>query len=210
MLGKMKVIGVCGPSGSGKGVVCEGFAKIGIPTINADDVYHKLTCAPGECLKALSDEFGNEIIGADGGLDRRALAKIVFSSEGADERRIKLNEISHRFVLAEIRRILKDLSVENKYAVVDAPLLFESGLANDCDVKVCVEVDDNIRIERICKRDGISKKEARARIKSQMDDRALDRVCDYVIDNYGTKDEMYTAAANLIKLIEEEDMENER
>ena len=205
MLGNMKVIGVCGPSGSGKGVVCEGFRKIGIPTINADEVYHRLTSGAGECMDALRLEFGEEIVNPEGGLDRRALARIVFSAEGSEERRKKLNEISHKFVLAEIYRILDTLKADNKYAVIDAPLLFESGLARDCDIKVCIEVDDNIRIERICKRDGITKKEARARIKSQMDDRALDRVCDYVIDNYGTKEEMYLAAEKLIKIIEKKE-----
>ena len=205
MLENMIVIGLCGPSGSGKGVLCEGFSKIGIPTINADEIYHDLTSGAGECMDALRSEFGDEIVNPEGGLDRRALAKLVFSSEGSDERRKRLNEISHKFVIDEIHRILDGLKADNKYAVIDAPLLFESGLAMECDLKVCIEVDDNIRIERICKRDGISKKEARARIKSQMDDRALDRVCDYVIDNYGTKEEMYLAAEKLIKIIEKKD-----
>lgn len=200
----MKLIGVCGPSGSGKGVVLEGFEKIGIPTINADEVYHKLTSKPSECVEALRAEFGDEIIFPDGSLDRRSLAKIVFAPDGA-EKRNRLNEISHKFVIEEIRRIVKELSANNKMAALEAPLLFESGLCDDCDIIIGVEVENKVRIERICKRDGISKKEARARIKSQLDDRALDRVCDYIIDNYGTKEEIYRAVEKIVPMIEEQE-----
>lgn len=200
----MKVIGVCGASGSGKGVVLEGFEKLGIPTINADEVYHRLTSGPSDCLDALCAEFGNEIVLPDGGLDRRALAKIVFSNENAEQKREKLNIISHSFVVAEIRRMVSSLAENNKMVAIEAPLLFESGLCDDCDVIIAVEVDNNIRVARICERDGISKKEARARIKSQMDDRALDRVCDYVIANYGTKEEIYRAVERIVNVINKE------
>jgi len=198
----MKIIGVCGPSGSGKGVVLEGFEKLGIPTINADEVYHYLTSGPGPCVDALRAEFGDFILLENGGLDRRALAKIVFSGDEAAVQREKLNKITHKFVIDEIHRILDELSANNRMAAIEAPLLFESGLCFECDVIVGVELDNNIRIERICKRDGISRKEARARIKSQMDDRALDRVCDYIIDNYGTREEVYAAVKELVRIID--------
>ena len=203
------IIGVCGPSGSGKGVVLEGFERLGFPTINADKVYHELTSYKSECVTALENEFGENIVNPDGSLNRRELAKLVFSGEGMEERRKRLNEISHKFVIDEIRRIVAELSINNKIVAIEAPLLFESGLAADCDVTVCVELANNIRIERICKRDVISRKEARARIKAQLDDRALDRICDYVIDNYGTKEEVYAAVKKLIEMVAPEVLNDE-
>ena len=73
----MKVIGLCGGSGSGKGIVSSLFAKCGIPAIDTDKVYREITSADGPCNQALALVFGSEIISDDGSLNRKALAKIV-------------------------------------------------------------------------------------------------------------------------------------
>ena len=85
----MKVIGLCGGSGSGKGTVCDIFREKGILCIDTDAVYRDLTGRRGPLLNALKREFGKEIITDDNALNRRALASIVFSSENAD---LKLND----------------------------------------------------------------------------------------------------------------------
>ena len=101
----MKVIGLCGGSGSGKGVVAEIFSSHNIPIIDADAIYHGLTSSPGQCLDELREEFGEEII-RNNALYRPALAKIVFASENAAERRSRLNEITHKFVMNRERTML--------------------------------------------------------------------------------------------------------
>ena len=121
----MKVIGLCGGSGSGKGVVSGIFAAHGIPVIDTDAIYHSLTSAPSSCLDALREEFGEDII-KDDALYRPALAKIVFASENAAERRGRLNAISHKFVMDKVHEELSGYSKQGKrLCVVDIPLLFE-------------------------------------------------------------------------------------
>ena len=91
----MKIVGLCGGSGSGKGKVCEIFREKGIPCIDTDAVYRQLTGQPGALLDALIEEFGNEIISDDNSLNRGALARIVFSSENKEYKLSRLNEIAH-------------------------------------------------------------------------------------------------------------------
>ena len=76
----MKIIGLCGGSGSGKGAVCDLFLELGIPSIDTDALYHKMTSSDSPCLRALAEEFGASIIDVHGKLDRAVLRGIVFSS----------------------------------------------------------------------------------------------------------------------------------
>ena len=180
----MKVIGLCGGSGSGKGSVCAIFLERGIPSIDTDAVYREMTAGDSACLRALSEEFGNTIISADGSLDRRALFTVVFSGDGAAERRCRLNEITHKYILDETRSRLYAMRKDNvKAAIVDAPLLFESGFDSECDALVCVIADRETRISRIMGRDGITYEEAVRRIDSQIADEILIKSCDYVVYN---------------------------
>ena len=180
----MKIIGLCGGSGSGKGSACRIFRECGITCIDTDAIYREITASSSECLTALEREFGSEIIDKKGALNRKLLAEIVFSGEGSESRLVRLNEISHRYILDETRRRLKHYEETGAIAaVVDAPVLFESGFDRECDLIVCVLADKEIRIERIMRRDGISREEAEKRIASQLSDEELINRCDYIIRN---------------------------
>ena len=180
----MKIIGLCGGSGSGKGTVCEIFSKNQIPAIDTDKVYRELTSADSECLQALKKAFGNEIIASDGSLDRRKLAMIVFSGTNASSQLEKLNKISHKFILDETRKRLSGYEKNGyKAAIVDAPVLFESGFNEECDILVAVLAKMETRVSRIIFRDGISAENAMQRINSQMSDEELISRCDYIIYN---------------------------
>ena len=182
----MKIIGLTGGSGSGKGEVSKILAELDIPSIDTDLVYCELTAADTPCLRVLSDEFGTGIISEDGSLDRATLAGLVFSGEGADARRERLNQIAHRFILDETRKRLR-LYAERGYsmAIVDAPVLFESGFDKECDAVICVIADRDVRISRIVARDSLSEEAAKMRIDSQMSDSALKERSDYAIVNNG-------------------------
>ena len=180
----MKIIGLTGGSGSGKGAVSKILADLNIPSVDTDLIYRELTANAGPCLSALSQAFGNEIIATDGSLHRKRLSELVFSGEGAEYRLKKLNEISHSFILAETERrlsILEDAGYD--LAVVDAPVLFESGFDKRCDVIVAVVADRNIRIERIISRDGLTVDMSEKRIDAQLSDEELRSLCDYIIVN---------------------------
>lgn len=180
----MKVIGLCGGSGSGKGAVSSIFQKIGIPSIDTDAVYREITSSDGPCLRALCEEFGKGIISDDGSLNRKALAKNVFNSKDAKTRLKKLNEIAHNFILDETRRrldIYKSMGYEA--AIVDAPVLFESGFDSECDVILSVVADKETRIERIIHRDKIDRESAITRINSQLSDEEIISRSDFIIRN---------------------------
>ena len=130
----MKLIGLCGGSGSGKGAVCSLFNRLGIPSIDTDKVYHQLTSSPSDCLKALTDTFGESIIRPDGSLNRVKLANIVFA-DGADSKRKALGRITHKYILERTDEIAAEyFNAGADFVIVDAPLLFESGYNKKCDM----------------------------------------------------------------------------
>ena len=177
----MKVIGLCGGSGSGKGTVSKIFAEIGIPSIDTDAVYREMTLSDSPCMRALQGEFGDEVVNSQGGLDRTRLASIVFNDPSRLE---KLNKIAHSFILDETRSRLAAYKDEGlSAAIVDAPVLFESGFDNECDEIICVVADREIRTGRIMSRDRITRDAAEKRIASQMPDEILISKCDQVIYN---------------------------
>lgn len=182
----MKVLGLAGGSGSGKGYVASLFASRSIVSIDTDAVYRDLVSGPGECMAELIAAFGKDIATEDGALDRAAMRRLVFSSELAEDNRARLNEIAHRHVLSEVRRKISELRKTNAPAVlVDAPLLFESGFDKECDAVISVVAPVDVRVSRIMKRDGISSEAAYARISTQISDAELLSRSDFVINNCG-------------------------
>ena len=182
----MKVIGLCGGSGSGKGTVARLFRKYDIVSLDTDKIYHELTSQKSECLDSLVAEFGVGILNAEGALDRRALAAMVFSSDGAKIKQERLNKIAHFYVLAEVRKRISELQRTGVRAVmVDAPLLFESGFDSECERIIAVTAEKGVRIARIVERDGISKEAAAARNSAQLPDEYIVERSDYNIVNDG-------------------------
>ncbi len=178
----MKVVGICGSSGSGKSTVCDFFRKRGVPVLDCDEIYHELVSHPTKCLLELADVFGENII-SDGALDRKALGKIVFSDKA---KLLKLNEISHRHVKNELDERINSLSEEEyEFCLIDAPMLFEAGLEKKCDLVCSVISSEDIQIRRICERDNIKPEEAKSRLKNQISPNELRNRSDLVIENLG-------------------------
>ena len=180
----MLVIGLTGPTGAGKGAVASIFADYGIPVINADRVYHELITPPSSCLQELVEEFGKQILLADGRLDRRALGGIVFSDPAARE---KLNSITHRYVMEEVQGQMERFRREGvRVAVFDAPQLFEAGAHRACGAVVSVLADRGLRLERIMARDGLTAEAAMRRILAQKSDEFFKTHSDYIVENNGS------------------------
>ncbi len=192
----MKIIGLCGSSGSGKGYVSMLFTKYGVLSIDTDRLYRETTTKKGsECLLELTNEFGNSILTEDGGLYRPALAKIVFSDR---EKLNKLNEITHKHIKKDTLALLANYKSEGARAVIiDAPVLFESGFDKMCDFTVCVTSPLERKIDRIMTRDQITREQALARLNSQKSDSELIALATYQIDNSGK--ELTSQITNILK-----------
>ena len=164
---KMKVIGITGSIGSGKSHVASLISEKGMPRIDTDEVYHGFVSERSPMTEAIEKHFGSDVINPDGSLNRPALGKIVFSEP---EKLKLLNSLTHETVKARVRELLAEYQAAGEKAVlVEVPLMFESGYNKECDEVVCVVADDSVRLERICKRDGISEKDAKKRMKNQKD-----------------------------------------
>lgn len=180
----MIVIGLTGGSGAGKGAVCQKFRNLNIDSIDTD-LTSRQVCAKGKpCLNELVSIFGDGILLEDGSLDRRGLAAIVF----ADKAKLAiLNKITHRYILNEVRVWLEgQRAAGRKAAIVDAPLLYESGFDKECDVIISVIADRSVRLRRIIARDGITEEAAEARLNKQGDDAFYTERADYIITNNGS------------------------
>ena len=188
----MKIIGLTGPSGAGKSTLCEKFNSLGIPCINTDEIYHKITSNPSPCIDELKEKFGSSIINENGSLNREALAKLVFEGENKDNNLANLNATTHKYVWEETNRILTEYMDKGKEtAVIDAPALFSSKIfIGACDLIISVLSDKESRVQRITARDGITREQALARINAQPNDEFFIENSDYYIVNSGTKDEM--------------------
>ena len=197
----MTVIGLCGGSGSGKGTVARLFEGYGVPSIDADAVYRDITVPGSELIKKLALTFGDSIIDKHGGLDRVALAKIVFDPTNKSELD-KLNKITHEFVIRETVRRIDVLGSEGcEFVIFDAPLLFESGFNEKCALIISVLADKDIRIKRITARDGITPERAEARIASQLSNEYLIERSDFVIYNNGSEQELAAQVAPIANKI---------
>ncbi len=186
----MLTVGLCGGSGTGKNLVQAMLLPLGIPGIDTDAVYHRLIAAPSPLTEALSHRFGKAILAPDGSVDRRRLRDIVFSDgKEAKEALTDLNRISHAEVLSECRAWLSEQKREGAVAaVVNAPLLWESGFHTECDMTVAVLADEAVRLSRVIARDGLTEEEACRRIERQCDDAFLCEHADFVIKNSGTEE----------------------
>lgn len=181
----MKVIGLTGGSGSGKGYVSKLFEAAGVPALDTDMVSRIVTAPGSPCLAELTERFGESILLPGGKLDRRRLAEIAFADPkltGA------LNSITHRHILAYCRDWLEQRRKEGyAAAIIDAPLLYESGFDAECDAVVAVVADRELRIARIMARDGITRAQAEQRLARQHDDGFFRAHADFVIENNYTE-----------------------
>ena len=177
----MYTIGLTGGIGSGKTYVADIFAEYCIPSINTDKVAREV-CEIGQpCLTELTENFTDVILNNDGSLNRKAMADIVFQNK--DKLRI-LNDITHKYILGECKKRIKQYDKENYYAVlIDAPLLFESKFNYHCDFVISVVADTDVRIQRILQRDGMNETEALKRIKNQHDNNFFIYNSDFIIYN---------------------------
>ncbi len=183
------IVGLTGSIGSGKSTVSRELARLGAVILDADAIAHEIV-EPGQpALAQIAASFGAEYLCPDGSLNRKKLGELVFSS---DEARFQLNAITHPQILAVLRQKLSAALAQDPSAlvVIDAPLLFETGLDEEAEQIWVVYAREDVVLERLQQRDGFSAAEVQARLHSQMPVEEKLRRADRCIDNSGTLEEL--------------------
>lgn len=200
----LTVIGLTGNSGSGKGYVCDLLAKKGIKSIDTDRIVHELYKGTNDCTMKLREIFGDGVFKPNGEVDRQRLGQLVFADRNALDR---LNKIVHFYVERAVCDIIDSYrSSGEQIAVIDAPMLFESGLDKKCDVTVAVIASRDTLIGRIMSRDKITCDCAIARLANQHDADFFRKNCDFVIIN----DKNTDIRTSVDRLVSEITAENEK
>jgi len=182
----MLKVALTGGAATGKSYVLEQFRKHGIPCLVADDLAHGLTAAGTEATAAIAARFGAEVIAADGSVDRSSLGAIVFAD--ADARR-DLEAIVHPVVYRAIQVGLRAFEkAGDPLAVVEIPLLYESGHAADFDRVVVTTCSDETQLHRLMAR-GLDEPRARQVVAAQMPTADKAARADFVIQTDGEKAE---------------------
>lgn len=195
----MKIIGITGPSGSGKSEVAKILRNKKIAVLDADEIYHSLLVPPSECLDAIRKSFGDDIFDADGVLIRSELAKIVFADK---EKLALLNSITHTFVTDKMRAMLRECeSRGDEVVALDVPLLFEAEVDKlfSTNLNIAVLAERTVRVSRISARDNISEAAAFERISAQPDDDFYVVRADKVIYNDGCEAELEGQILQILK-----------
>lgn len=178
----MKIIGITGLTGAGKGTVAQRLVAHGAYHIDADKVAREVINNSETVKKQLQNRFGDDIIGKYGEIIRPILAKRAFADKESTE---ALNEITHPAVTEKIKEIIAEKENENyKAVIIDAIALFESGEDKLCDFTVAVCAPADIRLERIMKRDNITLEKAMERINAQKSEDFFTRQADFILWNY--------------------------
>ena len=172
------VLGLTGGTGCGKSEAARYLASLGAAHIDTDAISRALTAPGGEALPEIRRAFGDGVFASDGALDRRALAGIVFADPAAKRR---LEDIIHPMVLARTMRMIEE--TDAPVAVLDVPLLFESGMDEMCGETWAMSADEATQIARVRARDGLTEAQARARIANQLPMAELNARATRVIDS---------------------------
>ena len=177
------IIGLTGAVGAGKSTILNILKeKFNAHIIEADKVGHLVMKKGQSAFDKILQSFGNDILAADGEIDRIALGKIVFGNE---ENRGKINEIVHPEVKKYIEDKIKSIQANDKDAliVVEAALLIEGGYKKLCDEMWYVYLEDSLRRQRLKESRGYDDKKIDDILSGQLSDADFRESCDFVIDN---------------------------
>ncbi len=185
-------IGLTGGIGSGKSTVAKVFEVLGVPVFYADIVAKEMMNTNAALRRKLIEAFGEEVY-ANGAINRSYLSSIVFNDATQLER---LNAIVHPVAIAEAEHWFSQQTTP--YVMKEAALLFEARTAKELDYIIGVSAPQQLRIQRVMKRDSITKEEVLQRMSKQMDEAEKIKLCDFVLIN----DEQQMLLPQIIKLHE--------
>jgi dephospho-CoA kinase len=184
----MLLVGLTGGIGSGKSTFAALLAERGAQVIDADVMGHD-ALKPGErAWHSVVDQFGDEILSPGSmTIDRKRLAEIVFADA---QKRAALNAIVHPEIFRRMADAIDRLRTTDAIAVIDAALIFETGLADSCDVIVVVLSNRETRTERLTRSRSMTIEQITARMSAQTDPKELAEKADIVVNNDGSLEDL--------------------
>ncbi|SMD02300.1 dephospho-CoA kinase [Pedobacter africanus] len=192
----MLKIGITGGIGSGKTTVCKVFETLGIPVFYADTVAKQIMVTDQILVAGVKSAFGAQSYAADGSLNNKHIAAIVFNN--ADEL-ARLNALVHPAVFRAFDSWVKQVPATVPYVLKEAALLFESGSYKLCDQNILVQAPEAVKLQRVMERDGVTAEQVKARMDKQLPDEDKIKLADQLINN-NEKDSLIVQVTRLHRL----------
>lgn len=196
--GRGRIIGLTGGIASGKSLAAEYFAALGIPVIDTDRISRELVEPGQSCWHAIRARFGEEVLQADGRLDRPSLRRRILADSSE---RAALEAIMHPAIRARARERAEHAARQAPYVIVVVPLLAEPDVwpayRDWLDGVIAITAPEDNRRERLLARPGIDEAQADRLIALQADDPARLAISDYRLDNIGDREALREAVAEL-------------
>ena len=191
-----KIIGITGGIASGKSTVTNFLRQKGFQVVDADALVHQLQKPGGRLFKALVQHFGQEIILENGELNRPLLASLIFSNT---EEREWSKQIQGEIIREELARLRDQLAQTESIFFMDIPLLFEQDYSAWFDETWLVYVEPDVQMDRLMKRDQLSKDLAISRLAAQWTLEKKKGLASQVIDNNGSQDQLLAQVNSLLE-----------
>lgn len=188
------IIGLTGPTGSGKSSVRAVAESLKIKVVDCDILARKAVEKGSNGLKAVTDAFGKEILNPDATLNRKALAEIAFSKK-------ENTELLNKTLFPHILNLAKEEIEENVNIIFDAPTLFESGLDKICNATIAILASREVRLQRIINRDTLTESQALLRMSAGKDDDYYKERADYIVFNNNDINEFNNEILQILKQI---------
>jgi len=192
-------VGLTGGIATGKSHVLEEFRRLGVPCLDADELAHGVTAAGTEATAAIAARFGSDTLAPDGSVNRAKLGPIVFADAAA---RHELEAIVHPAVYRAIVAGLRGFEMLGEYpiAIVDVPLLYETGADRQFDRVVVTICPPDVQRARLVER-GMTEDDARQRLAAQWPTEQKAQRADFVIQTGGTFEETNRQVAEIYRLL---------
>ena len=192
-----KIIGITGGIASGKSTVTEFLRQKGFQVVDADAVVHQLQKPGGRLFQILVEHFGEKILLENGELNRRLLASLIFSNPEEQE---WSKRTQGEIIREELAALRNQFAQTEALFFMDIPLLFEQNYASWFDETWLVYVNRDVQLERLMKRDQISKEAAESRLNSQWPLERKISLSSHSLDNNGNQEQLI---AQVVQLLEE-------
>ncbi|MHC5267667.1 dephospho-CoA kinase [Enterococcus sp. LJL98] len=190
------VLGVTGGIATGKSTAVGVFSSYGFPVVDGDLIARAIVEPGRPALAAIVQQFGPQILLADGALDRQALGRLIFSQPS---QRKRLDHLLEPFLRQAIYQAIEAAKQTAPLVIADIPLLYEGGYQSMVDQVAVVYLPQTLQIERLMTRDQLTKEEAWQRIESQMSIEEKKQQADILFDNQGSIDSLKAQITSWLK-----------